>query len=192
MPTVCGFMAARLLESFDGRRSRGSSSPARGPAQAPGTAHRRSTRWPGVCASASRCARSVTDRAAGLLAEDVVDKPGPWPWWIATESCRSGSANVRLAVTAVDVPSSENSAVFCEIGSSWPSQYAQPLGGKLNPTTRISATKGSLMSHLGREDAEQRDDEADREVGLRLSCGCEPPAGESVAGLMASPGVPAR
>ena len=31
------------------------------------------------------------------------------------------------------VPSSENSAVFCEIGRSWPSQNAQPVGGEVEP-----------------------------------------------------------
>ena len=48
---------------------------------------------------------------------------------------------------------------------------AQPLGAKLNGKMRISATKGSaMMSSSGRrrENAEQRDDEVDAEIGLEV------------------------
>jgi hypothetical protein len=44
------------------------------------------------------------------------------------------------------VPSSEKSAVFCEIGRSCPSQNAQPVGAKLNGKIRILATNGSAMA----------------------------------------------
>src|SRR6185436_19019461 len=69
------------------------------------------------------------------------------------------------------VPSSENSAVFCEIGRSCPSQNAHPVGAKLKPKMRISATKASLISsllRLRRELAEERDDEVDDEVRVHV------------------------
>jgi hypothetical protein len=46
------------------------------------------------------------------------------------------------------VPRSEKSAVFCEIGKSWPSHHAHPLGAKLNGNMRISATNGSATNFL--------------------------------------------
>src|SRR5688572_4981741 len=42
----------------------------------------------------------------------------------------------------------ENSAWFWLIARSWPLQNAQPLGGKLNPTMRISPMNGSDMRGL--------------------------------------------
>src|ERR1700730_9929444 len=54
----------------------------------------------------------------------------------------------------------------------WPSQTAQPLGAKLKGKMRISATKGLAMAislGLRREDAEQRDDEVDAEIGLEVA-----------------------
>src|SRR4051812_26643293 len=65
------------------------------------------------------------------------------------------------------VPSSEKRAVFWEMGSSCPLHSAQPLGAKVYGKTRISATNGSISAHL-REDAEERDDERQREVGLEV------------------------
>src|SRR6185503_14163967 len=58
----------------------------------------------------------------------------------------AGSAKVDLPSPPYIVPSSENSAVFCEIGSSWPWHKAQPVGGKLNAKMVISATKGELIA----------------------------------------------
>src|SRR5579884_4303703 len=64
---------------------------------------------------------------------------------------------------------SENSAVFCESGSSCPSQNAQPLGAKLNAKIRISATNGFMtFLRLRRINAEQRDDETHREERLEV------------------------
>ena len=56
---------------------------------------------------------------------------------------------------------SENSAVFCAMGSNWPLQKAHPRGAKLPAKIRISAIKGSeiaasLLSR--REDPDKRDD----------------------------------
>jgi hypothetical protein len=54
--------------------------------------------------------------------------------------CMSGSAKVDFPSPPYMVPSKENKAVFCEIGISWPSQCAHPVGAKLNGKMRISAT----------------------------------------------------
>src|SRR4051812_28442539 len=54
---------------------------------------------------------------------------------------------------------------------SWPSQKAQPVGGKLKPTMRTSATKGLDMEASSvrlRILAEQRDDVIEDEVGLHV------------------------
>src|SRR6266498_1656390 len=71
----------------------------------------------------------------------------PWPWptpvCIGALPCRSGKAKVDLPSPPYVVPRSEKSAVFWLSGISWPSQKAQPFGGKLNGKIRISATKGS-------------------------------------------------
>src|SRR5947209_12797870 len=76
---------------------------------------------------------------------------------------------------------SEKRAVFCEIGRSWPEHCAHPLGAKLKPKMRISATNGldiprlpetrrngqaQARSRLRGEDAEQRNDEVQALVGL--------------------------
>src|ERR1051325_2952899 len=82
-----------------------------------------------------------------------------------------GSAKGDLPSPPKAGPSSENSAVCCEIGRSWPSQKTQPLGAKLKGKMRISATKGSghgAPSGLAREDAEQRDDEVEAEERLEI------------------------
>src|ERR1051325_2314806 len=55
------------------------------------------------------------------------------------------------------------------MGSRWRWQNAQPVGAKLQPKMRISATKGDDMVSspslvLRREHAEERNDEADAEV----------------------------
>src|SRR5262245_52295051 len=58
-------------------------------------------------------------------------RPAPCPGAIATAPRRSGRANVDLPSPPYVVPSSENSAVFWLIGSSWPSHRAHPRGTKL-------------------------------------------------------------
>src|SRR3954467_660065 len=83
----------------------------------------------------------------------------------------SGRAKVLLPSPPYVVPSSENSAVFCEMGINCPSQNAHPLGAKKNGKMRISATNGSAMtssSGLRREDPEQGNDEAHAEVRLHV------------------------
>src|SRR3546814_16520378 len=99
-------------------------------------------------------------------------------------------------VCSSDLPSNENNAVFCEIAINAPLQYAQPLGAKLKPNSWISPMKGSVMiSPLQRRKARQPRDgkmplvamqNCTARVGIRLSCGCEPPAGVVDAGDMAS------
>src|SRR5687767_14999097 len=103
---------------------------------------------------------------------------GARPW-------RSGSAKFDLPSPPYVVPSSENSAVFCEMGRSWPSHRAQPWGAKLNGKMRISATNGSAMTLLGwrREDAEQRDDEVDAQVGLEVLVRLVAPSGQDHGGV---------
>src|SRR5256714_5000669 len=98
------------------------------------------------------------------------ESPGPCPGCIGARPCRSGSAKLDLPSPPYVVPSSEKSAVFCEIGRILPSQNAQPLGAKLNPKMRISATNGSTAALLtrAREYPEQRDDEVDAQVRLEI------------------------
>src|SRR5437879_13650039 len=69
-----------------------------------------------------------------------------WPKLTEVRQGRLGSAKVDLPSPPYVVPSNENSAVFCEIGSNWPWQKAQPFGAKLKPNIVISATKGELMA----------------------------------------------
>jgi len=73
------------------------------------------------------------------------ESPGPWPGCIGALPCRFGRAKLDLPSPPYVVPSSENSAVFCEIGISWPSHNAHPTGAKLPANMRISATNGLDM-----------------------------------------------
>src|SRR2546423_2440472 len=113
------------------------------------------------------------------------ERPGPWPGCIGALPCMSGSAKVDLPSPPYVVPSNENSAVFCDIGSIWPSHHAQPLGAKLNGKILISATNGSAIkfslscswllpvcqSGLTWENTEQRDNKIDAEVRLKVGMG---------------------
>lgn len=54
--------------------------------------------------------------------------------WIGARPRRSGRAKVEMPSPPKVVPSSENSAVFCDMGRSVPSHWAHPGGAKLNPT----------------------------------------------------------
>src|SRR5262245_26868826 len=54
--------------------------------------------------------------------------PGPWPGCMGADPWRFGRAKFDLPSPPYVVPSNENSAVFCDSGSSWPLQNAQPLG----------------------------------------------------------------
>src|ERR1051326_5788201 len=100
------------------------------------------------------------------------DRPGPCPGCIGALPCMLGRAKFDLPSPPYVVPRREKSAVFCESGKIWPSQNAHPFGAKLNGKMRISATNGSMFFSpplsLRREDAEQRDDEVDAEVGLEV------------------------
>src|SRR3712207_5505783 len=95
-----------------------------------------------VCTGISDCS-SVTNSAPPSSPTVREDSPCPWPQCIGDRPCMSGSANVDLPSPPCMVPSSENSAVFCVIGRSWPLQCAHPVGGKLKPKIRISPTNGS-------------------------------------------------
>src|SRR6185295_11057736 len=118
----------------------------------------------------------ISDSSSETVSEPPVspsscsDSPGPWPQNIGALPCMLGSAKLDLPSPPYMVPSSENSAVFCESGSNWPSHQAQPLGAKLNGKIRISATNGSMdcLSGLRREDPEQGNDETDAEIGLEI------------------------
>ena len=111
----------------------------------------------GVCTSAmSVLARSacvwlgISDSSSVTVSDPPVSprscrlSPGPWPGCIAARPSRSGSAKLDLPSPPYVVPRSENSAVFCDNGRSWPLHHAQPLGAKLNGKIRISATNGSM------------------------------------------------
>src|SRR6185436_1607639 len=81
-------------------------------------------------------------------------------------------------------PRSEKSAVFWEIGISWPSQNAHPVGGKLNGKMRISATNWSDMLvppqvWLGKTPNREMMKLMQRN-GCVFSCGWLPPAGVTV------------
>src|SRR5215218_3436807 len=108
----------------------------------------------GACAS-TECAcagisdsRRVTVSLPPVSPRSCRERPGPCPGCIGARPCRSGSAKFDFPFPPYVVPSSENSAVFCDNGSNCPSHHAQPLGAKLNGKTRISATNGSAISHL--------------------------------------------
>ena len=96
------------------------------------------------------------------------------------------------AVAAVVVPSSENSAVFCEIGRSCPLHCAQPVGAKLPAKMRISATNGDVMEDApdsrrfvrvcdGKIPNSERMKFTTRN-GTMLSCGWLPPVAPPVCG----------
>src|SRR3954471_3306342 len=109
----------------------------------------------------------ISDSSSDTVSEPPVsprscsDKPGPWPGCIGARPSRSGRAKFDFPSPPYVVPSSENSAVFWESGSSCPLHHAQPLGAKLKGKIRISATNGSMLgsSRESGEDAEQREDE---------------------------------
>jgi hypothetical protein len=65
------------------------------------------------------------------------------------------------------VPSSEKSAVFCEIGRSCPSQNAQPVGAKLNG--KIPNSEMMKLTHR---------------YGWKLVWGWLPPTGSIAAGFI--------
>src|SRR5262245_24523667 len=106
----------------------------------------------------------------------------PLPCMIGTLPRRSGNPKLVVPLPPYCVPSSENSAWFCWIGSSCPLQNAQPVGAKLNDTILISPMNGfaamlatprftasvdetarapACASWTRREDALQRDAEID-------------------------------
>src|SRR6185295_12930105 len=98
----------------------------------------------------------ISDSSSDTVSEPPVspsscsDSPGPWPQNIGALPCMLGSAKVDLPSPPYMVPSSENSAVFCEIGRSWPWQRAHPVGAKLKAKIVISETKGEAMTiHSG-------------------------------------------
>src|SRR4051812_10041782 len=84
--------------------------------------------------------------------------PGPCPWWTATRLWRFGRPKVDWPSPPYVVPISVKSVSFSAIGTSWPSQNAQPAGAKLPPNIRISPTYGEPMSVPAREDAREGDD----------------------------------
>src|ERR1044071_119533 len=96
--------------------------------------------WNGI-SLCSRVTNSDPDCCPSKYSEPVL----LWPQFRGTEPCRSGSANVDLPSPPYIVPRSENRAVFCEMGRSCPLQKAQPVGAKLKPNMRISATNGDDM-----------------------------------------------
>src|SRR5688572_19038230 len=106
--------------------------------------------WPGISDSSR-----LTVSEPPVSPRSCSDNPGPWPGCMGARPCRSGSAKFDLPLPPYVVPSSENSAVFCESGSSCPSHQAQPLGAKLNGKIRISATKGSAMISLLGQDYDE-------------------------------------
>src|ERR1051326_1268311 len=120
----------------------------------------------------------ISDSRSDTVSEPPVsprswsDRPGPCPGCIGALPCMLGRAKFDLPSPPYVVPRREKSAVFCESGKIWPSQNAHPFGAKLNGKMRISATNGSMFFSpplsLRREDAEQRDDEVDAEVGLEV------------------------
>src|SRR6266852_5778142 len=65
---------------------------------------------------------------------------------MGTRLCRLGSAKVVCPLPPYMVPSSENSAVFCEIDRSWPLHRAQPRGAKPKPNGWICPRNGCVMS----------------------------------------------
>ena len=79
---------------------------------------------------------STRCRRRGFPGPDHALPGGPQP------ECRGPIAAV------VGAEQREQSRVL-RIGSVCPSQYAQPFGGKLNPTTLISARNGEDMAQLG-------------------------------------------
>ena len=117
-------------------------------------------------------------RSAGLA--EVVERRARGPGRDASGAfpCMFGSAKLLLPSPPYVVPRSEKSAVFCEIGRSWPSQNAQPFGAKLNGKMRISATKGSHVWSpqvwLGKIPKSEMMKSTQR-YGWKLLCGCEPP-----------------
>src|SRR5215469_15109212 len=111
----------------------------------------------GVCGSSNV---TVGDPAVSPQSYMVPD--GALPQCIGAVPCKFGSPKFDLPSPPKVVPSSENSAVFWEIGSSWPWQNAHPVGAKLHAHILISATNGedtARLSILGRVDAEQGKDE---------------------------------
>src|SRR3954447_20992814 len=120
--------------------------------------------WLGI----SDCS-SVTVSVPPVSPRSCSDRPGPWPGCIGARPSRAGRAKFDFPSPPCVVPSSENSAVFWDIGSSCPLHHAQPLGAKLNGKIRISATNGSaigVLLRLGGIEAEQRDDEVNSQVRL--------------------------
>lgn len=126
--------------------------------------------------SACECAgislsSSVTVSEPPISPKPCNDSPGPCPGCMGARPCRSGNAKLLCPLPPYVVPSSENSAVFCDKGSSCPSHHAQPRGAKLNGNIRISATKGSAMitlSSRARENSEQRNDEVNAQIRLKI------------------------
>ena len=122
------------------------------------------------CAGIS-LSNSVTVSEPPVSPRSCSDKPGPCPGCMGARPCRSGKAKLLCPLPPYVVPSSENSAVFCDKGSSCPSHHAQPRGAKLNGNIRISATKGSAMitlSSRARENSEQRNDEVNAQIRLKI------------------------
>src|SRR5688572_15615170 len=130
--------------------------------------------WAGISDSTS-----VTVSLPPVSPRSWRERPGPCPGCIGALPCKSGSAKVDLPSPPYVVPSSANSAVFCESGINCPSHHAQPFGAKLKGKMRISATNGSATlrsSCRGREDSEQTDDKVNTQVRLevrvRLGASC--------------------
>src|SRR5688572_10087103 len=121
--------------------------------------------WPGISDSSR-----LTVSEPPVSPRSCSDNPGPWPGCMGARPCRSGSAKFDLPLPPYVVPNSENSAVFCESGRSWPSHQAQPLGAKLNGKIRISATNGSAMTNSGwtGEETKQRNDVVNAQIRLKI------------------------
>src|SRR5205085_11018411 len=115
---------------------------------------------------------SVTVSLPPVSPRSCSESPGPCPGCIGALPCMLGRAKFDLPSPPYTVPRSENKAVFCERGKICPSQKAQPLGAKLNGKMRISARKGSiviLLLSLRRENPEERNDEINAQVGLKIT-----------------------
>jgi len=96
--------------------------------------------WDGIC-----CCVRVTVSTPTFSPRRLVVSPGPLPSPIGARPCMLGSCVVVRPSPPKVVPMREKSAVFCEMGRSWPSQKAQPRGAKLPAKILISAMKGSDM-----------------------------------------------
>src|SRR5579862_341288 len=91
-----------------------------------------------------RVTLSVPPGVPTEYSEPAVDCPCP----IGTDPCRFGKAKLVVPLPPNCVPIIENSAVFCAMDSSCPSQDAHPTGAKLNGNGRISARNGFAIRSI--------------------------------------------